>query len=243
MLKSHGSLYPAMAAIALQLLLPIAAGAWSLESQRAIAEAARKVAPPDLDRQIEKHEASFRAGIEQAPALASHRLPVGELIDSQSDRAVELIRTHSPFALIVEQLGHVAYWVAYGNNPYHAAGRTANYEDFLAYVDSARPRFRPVFYGLIPDLEEGAAVSMLVDMAARRGHRYQPLIEGEYHRVQGPPGAAKFDDRSTAFGVTAVAYSHAVTDVGLALRRIWLEAGGTDRRLLPVRNVEGNPGP
>lgn len=234
---------PVALAFSASFLLPFSLGAWSQDSQQAIAEAARKVAPPDLDRQIEKHEAAFRAGIEQAPALASHRLPVGELIDSQSDRAVELIRTHSPFASIVEQLGRVAYWVAYGNNPYHAAGRTANYEDFLAYVDSAHPRFRPVFYGLIPDLEDGAAVSMLVDMAARRGHRYQPLIEGEYRRVHGPPGAGKFDDRSTAFGVTAVAYSHAVTDVGLALRRIWLEAGGADRRLLPVRDVEGNPGP
>ena len=221
---------------ALLCMLPTAAQAWSRESQLAIAEAARKVAPPDLSRQIEKHKAAFKEGIRSAPALAREGVTVEELVDGQAQRAIDLIRGHSPFESIVTQLGRVAYWVAYANNPYHAGGRTRNYKDFLLYVESARPRFRPVFYGLIQDLEDGGTVSSLIDRASRRGRGYQPMLEREYRRVNGPPGSRKFDDRSTAFGVTAVVYSHAVTDVGLALRFIWLRSGGDDRRQLPVRS-------
>ncbi len=217
-------------------MLPVAAQAWSRDSQLAIAEAARKVAPPDLNRQIERHKAAFQAGIKSAPALSRDGVRVEELVDDQAQRTVKLIRSHAPFESIVEQFGRVAYWVAYANNPYHAAGRTRNYRDFLSYVDSARPRFRPVFYGLIQELEDGGTISALIQRAGRRGRGYQPLIEGEYRRVNGPPGSRKFDDRSTAFGITAVAYSHAVTDVGLAMRSIWLQAGGDDRRPLSVRS-------
>ena len=43
-------------------------------------------------------------------------------------------------------------------------------------------------------------------------------------------GLGVFDDRSSAFGVASVAWSHAVTDVALVLRYIWLRAGGADER-------------
>jgi hypothetical protein len=56
------------------------------------------------------------------------------------------------------------------------------------------------------------------------------MIGGEYRRIDFASGLGRFDDRSTAFGVASVAFSHAVTDVTLALRYIWLAAGGIDDR-------------
>ncbi|MGB5754120.1 MAG: hypothetical protein WBN87_14760, partial [Thermoanaerobaculia bacterium] len=44
-----------------------------------------------------------------------------------------------------------------------------------------------------------------------------------------------FDDRSTAFGISSMAYSHAVSDVVAVLRYIWLAGGGIDSNdLLPL---------
>ena len=212
------------------------AWAWTTNSQQAIAEQARAVAPPDLAHQIERHKVAFHSGVSQGPAIGSGE--VGRLVEREAQRAIEMIRGHYPFADIVEQLGRIAYWVAYANNPYHAGSRSANYSDYLGYVDSARTRFRPVFYGLIPELESSSSrLRTIVDRAQVRGRRHQKVLEMEYRRVGGPPGVRKFDDRSSAFGVSAVAFSHAVTDVGLALRAIWFEAGGTDQRVLPTRHA------
>jgi len=41
--------------------------------------------------------------------------------------------------------------------------------------------------------------------------------------------SATFDDRSTAFGVASVSYSHAVTDIVNLYFYIWREAGGDVR--------------
>jgi hypothetical protein len=56
------------------------------------------------------------------------------------------------------------------------------------------------------------------------------MIGREYRRIDFASGQGRFDDRSTAFGVASVAFSHAVTDVTLALRYIWLASGGIDDR-------------
>ncbi len=167
--------------------------------------------------------------------------PISEIIEEEARRAIDMIRSHQPFESIVGQLGRLAYWVAYANNPFHTGARSAHYSDYLLYLDSARVRFRPVFYGLLPELEGGGDLAALVERATLRGRRYRPLLESEYRRVGGPPGRRKFDDRSTAFGVSAVAYSHAVTDVGLALRHVWIEAGGADHRQLPTRTPHPSP--
>ncbi len=213
--------------------------AWTKNSQQAIAEQAKAVVPPDLARQIEKHQAAFRTGVERGASLGSGS--VGTLIEREAQRAVAMIQQHVPFADVIEQMGKISYWVAYANNPYHAGGRTPNYTDYLGYVDSARNRFRPVFYGLIPQLESGSGLATVVKGASARGRRYRTVLETEYRRVGGPPGARKFDDRSSAFGVSALAFSHAITDVGLALRDIWIDAGGADLRILPARGAQSGP--
>ncbi len=61
------------------------------------------------------------------------------------------------------------------------------------------------------------------------------MISLENERIGEPNGLELFDDRSTAFGVSATAYSNAVSDVVAILRYIWLAAGGIDSNdLLPL---------
>ncbi|MDX1503755.1 MAG: hypothetical protein R3325_15455, partial [Thermoanaerobaculia bacterium] len=106
--------------------------------------------------------------------------------------------------------------------------------DYRSYLDSAAARFRVVFYGAGRDVGRPGELSLLVERAGRRGSAYVPFLAEEYRRVGGPPGIDRFDDRSTAFGIGAVAFSHAVSDAVAALRYLWLEAGGADPRELTV---------
>ena len=61
-----------------------------------------------------------------------------------------------------------------------------------------------------------------------------------------PRTSSDFDDRSTAFGVASVCYSHAVTDLVNLYFYIWKEAGGDVRAATAMRsgnlmiNVGGN---
>jgi hypothetical protein len=57
-----------------------------------------------------------------------------------------------------------------------------------------------------------------------------PRVGDEYRRIGYRNGTAGFDDRSTAFGVAAVSFSHAVSDLARVLRYVWLAGGGADPR-------------
>ncbi len=128
----------------------------------------------------------------------------------------------------------VSHYVADANNPLAASGddpeQRRYFVDYLRYAETAEPRFPLIFYGLMPRLDAGKDLSPLVDAALKRGRELSPAIAGEYRRIGFASGIGRFDDRSTAFGVASVSFSHAVTDVTLALRYIWLAAGGIDDR-------------
>jgi hypothetical protein len=157
-----------------------------------------------------------------------------KVVAAEVAAAIAAIRGHKPFEEVVRRLGAVSHYVADANNPLAASGDDAEerryFVDYLRYAETAEPRFPLVFYGLLPGLEGGRDLSPLIDSALRRGRQFYPLIGGEYRRIDFASGLGRFDDRSTAFGVASVAFSHAVTDVALALRYIWLAAGGVDDR-------------
>jgi hypothetical protein len=156
------------------------------------------------------------------------------VIQAEVAAAIEAIRTHKPFEEIVRRLGVVAHYVADANNPLAASGADAEegryFVDYLRYADTAQARFPLVFYGLQPGLEARRDLSPLIAAALGRGREVYPLIGREYRRIGYESGIGRFDDRSTAFGVASVSFSHAVTDVTLALRYIWITAGGIDDR-------------
>jgi hypothetical protein len=239
-----GAAATAAVTFAMAAAAPTPARAWTPKTQQTIAWEAARLAPPDLARQLLKHRAAYLAGTLQPfddTDPARHRKSAdgaGTLDRAVADavaQAVDAIRAHRPFEEIVFRLGIAAHYTADANNPLAAStddpesGRY--FLDFLRYAETAEPRFPLVFYGLRPGLDHDAAgIAPLIAAALARGRALYPKIGLEYRQIDFASGIGAFDDRSTAFAVASVAWSHAVTDVALALRYIWIRAGGADER-------------
>lgn len=225
--------------------------AWTPGTQVTVAREAARLVPADLARQIDRHRRAFEEGatapFQDGDPARHMKNPDGSgsldrVIQEEVARAIAAIRTHRPFEEVVRQLGVVSHFVADANNPLAtsaADGEEARYfVDYLRYAESAEPRFPLVFYGIRPGLEERKDVSPLLAEAFRRGRGLYPLVGREYRRIGFASGLGRFDDRSTAFGAASLSFSHAVTDVALVLRYIWITAGGVDERSnLPARGT------
>jgi hypothetical protein len=228
------------------LLTPPPAAAWTPTTQLTIAREAAHLAPPDLERLIEKHQKRFLAGVQAPFADADpqrHQCnPDGsglldQVIAAEVATTIEMIRDHRPFADIVWRLGVVAHYAAEANNPLAASAADATEAryraDYARYVESALPRFPLVFYGEPADHLAAGGDRAIVRRALARSRGLYPLLSSEYRRIGYASGRLSFDDRSTAFGASSVTFSRAVNDVMLLMRHIWLRAGGGDPRGLP----------
>jgi hypothetical protein len=227
--------------------LPGRALAWTPKTQTAIAREAARLAPPDLARQILKHKREFETGVNapfQDTDPGRHmKNPDGsgtldQVLQAEIQSVVAAIRAHRPFPEIVQRLGSVAHYVADANNPLATSGADGDearyFVDYLRYAETAEPRFPLVFYGVSAALDPRKDVRPLLDETLRRGRGLYPLVGREYRKIGFGTGIGRFDDRSTAFGIASLAFSHAVTDVALVLRHIWLTAGGADDRAAVV---------
>lgn len=223
------SLRPLATALAALLLCGATAPvhAWSDATRLELAERARRLSPPDLARQLARHRDRLRAG------ALDPRLQVSPVqLATEVDQAVKAVRAHRPFAELAERLGRISTLAAELNDPLRAGDddplelRFA--ADFPRYVDSARARFVPVFYGLERDLDRPGGVVRLGERALGRGRPLYAALGREYRRVGMRAGREAFDDRSTAFAVSAIAFSRALSDSAQLLRLVWLTAGGGD---------------
>lgn len=233
----------AFGVLALAAVLAPRADAWTPRTHLILAEEAARLAPPDLARLIERHEGAFRRGT-QAPfedgAPARHVQnadgtgELGATIQRETERAVRMIRDLAPFEEVVFQLGVVAHYVADAHDVLatsDADGEEPRYRaDFARYVESAQGRFPFVFYGFWRGFDEPRHVAGLVERAFARGRGQYALVGREYRRIGFVSGVGRFDDRSTAFGVASVSFSHAASDIAQVLRYIWLRSGGGDLR-------------
>jgi len=221
----------------------VPAHAWTPATQLVIGREAAALAPPDLARQIHKHKKVFEEGLlapfQDSDAGRHMKNPDGSgsldrVLAAEVQAAIEEIRQHRPFEQVVRRLGVISHYMADANNPLAAAGTDAEegryFVDYLRYAESAEPRFPLVFYGAQAGLERQRDLGPLLNQALRRGRDLYPLVGREYRRIGFASGRGRFDDRSSAFGVASISFSHAVTDVAQALRYIWLVAGGVDER-------------
>ncbi len=221
--------------------------AWTSKTHVEIARQAATIAPPDLFRQIKRNEEAFVAGL--SASLASHAKASADgaellrQIEAGATAAVAAIENHRPFREIVHHLGRLAVSAADANNPLthsRADPEESRYRsDYEAYVASAAPRFPVIFYGEGRDVRSRTALGALVAQIESRGSGLYPLIGREYRRIGAVDGVRLFDDKSTAFGVGSIAFSHAVSDLAAIYRYVWIEAGGADRRELPVTQPGG----
>ncbi len=238
---------PLIALVALALaVLPLApAAAWTPESQVLIAAEGAKLAPPDFFRQIARNEKAFQEGVlapfgENDPTRhyknADGTGQLDRVIVQEVERTIQMIEGHQSFERIARQVGRLAYFVSIANNPLNTSagdtGEAQYYRDYASYVASASPRLPVIFYGTEDDLDAGDVASFIA-RTLDRGRKLYPLIASEYRRIGKLPGSKYFDDRSTAFGATSVAYSRAVSDIALILRYVWVTAGGADHRNAP----------
>lgn len=219
------------------------ASAWTPETQVAIAREAARLAPPDLARQIGKHRRELEAGavepFQDKDPGRHMKNPDGSgsldrVLQEEVQGAIEAIRSHRPFSEIVRRLGVISHYLADANNPLATSAADPEegryFVDYLRYAQSAEPRFPLVFYGARSGADGSGGVGPLLAETLRRGREIYPQVGREYRRIGFASGLGRFDDRSSAFGVASVAFSHAVTDVALTLRYIWLAAGGADER-------------
>ncbi|HSN87013.1 MAG TPA: hypothetical protein VL025_09665 [Thermoanaerobaculia bacterium] len=217
--------------------------AWTPATQIVIGREAAALAPPDLARQIHKHRKAFEEGLlapfqDSDPGRHSKNPDGSGSLDrvllAEVKAAIEAIREHRPFEEIVRRLGVVSHYMADANNPLAAAGSDAEegryFVDYLRYAESAEPRFPLVFYGAQPGIERQRDISFLLNETLHRSRELYPMVGREYRRIGFASGRGRFDDRSSAFGVASLSFSHAVTDVAVTLRYIWLVAGGADER-------------
>jgi len=192
-------------------LLPFNAHAWTLVADRQIAAAGAKLAPPDLYIVIKDFNRDYTRGIEKALAEEGNHGVLRERIDNETRGVIAMLKANEPMSAVVERLGFIAHLLTDANTPDAGA-------DFTHYFESRITKFPTVFYGPEPRLRVGAFVDHIVSRTAT----FKPLVAEEYTRGD----SASFDDRSTAFGVASVCYSHAVTDTANLFTHIWREAGG-----------------
>ena len=204
------------AALLIIFLIPITATAWTRASDQRIAKKAAALAPSDLRTLIEHFNTDYQAGLTRATAGPD----LSDQIESETNAAIAAARARKPMSEVIERLGVLAHLVAQANTP--ASG------DFEQYFERSQRKFPTVFYGLDTNFN----VERYFQRTFRRTSRFSPLVESEYARAE---RSEAFDDRSTAFGVASVCYSHAVSDLVNLYYYIWKEAGGDVRSATGLR--------
>ena len=223
----------------LVLFLPVVANAWPRAVDGRIAKNAATLAPPDLRLVLEKLAPEYKSGLDRAQTeegdpthrdfLNSRDGRLRQRIESETALAIKMIRGGDPMSQVAEHLGILAHLVGDANNPFHLASGDPRLRqaqgDFEQYLATELPKFPTVFYGLDDDPSPRA----LLGRTFERTRGYYPLLGEEYFRGGVPRTSADFDERSTAFGVAAVCYSHSVTDLVNLYYYIWRQAGGDVR--------------
>ena len=204
------------AALLLVFLIPINAAAWTRASEQKIAKKAAALAPSDLRTIIERFNADYQNGLTRATTSPDLRAQ----IEAETNAAIASVRSRKPLSEMVEHLGVLAHLVADANTP--ARG------DYEHYFERSMKKFPTVFYGLDANFN----MPRQLDRTFNRTAKFNPLIELEYVRAG---SSQAFDDRSTAFGIASVCYSHAVTDLVNLYYFIWKEAGGDVRSATGLR--------
>jgi hypothetical protein len=242
----HGSVKFSLPALAILLLTSSPSFGWTAPSDARIASKAAVLAPEGMRILLEKYPAEYRRGLARAArdeGSESHRYFVltrrGQLrrrIESEATAIALMLRGHRPLGLTVERLGGLAHLVGDANDPFHVSNdnpRLSAFQgDYEAYFERSQVRFPTVFYGLDINLQLGT----YLDQTFWRTRSFYPLVNEEYFRFGERHSSREFDDRSTAFGVASVCYSHAVTDLVNLYYHIWKNAGGDVRSAAAMRS-------
>ena len=225
--------------------LSVPAAAWTPAAEKRIASKASQLAPPDMRLLIEKYPAEFQRGLEDAQRDEERDRHVfymnrkhGQLpnqIQREVRAAISILRERRPVPQFVESLGRIAHLVGDANNPFRTSDAdprlAASQADFEAYLERRMTALPTIFYGLT----EPFHLQTFIATGVTRSASYHPLLADEYFRGGQRRTSAAFDDRSTAFGIASLSYSHAVTDLVNIYYYVWKEVGGDVRSARAMR--------
>lgn len=228
---AHAVLFLATAVISLPLM------AWTETADERIAQRSAELSPPDLRLLIERFPDEYHRGLQRAnddEGSEIHRSKLRSRIESETRGIIAMIRKNGPLPLVIEHLGVLVHLVGDANNPFHiGADDPENHADFEEYFTRRIGHFATYFYGV----DKQFHLDQFLDRTFARTAKFVPLMAEEYTRGGEHRTSAEFDDRSTAFGIASVCYSHAITDVVNLDYYIWKEAGGDvhqlPRKVLP----------
>lgn len=195
--------------------------------------------PPDLARQVTRHERAFAAGYAAAGRWPDefHRLDgnpnVEAAIAAQCERLVHAIRTQRSFEEVVSGLGALAHLTLDHASPFlTASGSDPHAAAFSSFTKRALARIPIVFYGQEHGLLRSSRGG-IAPFLARKRHVISPLaplIREDMDRLGGPANWHLLDDRSTTFGAASLTVNHAASDFVNLASWVWRQAGG----LVPV---------
>lgn len=233
------------------LTLTLPAAGWTLATERAMTQAALELGPPSLERLAEIHEKALEEGLRDAARheqqsmdlhLGTDRTALERLLRREIDQAVLVMKERRPIEELVYQLGVIGHLTGDLNQPVHLGddekleSRRGDYEQ---YLERRRPRFPTVFYGI----EQTRPVDRVIRRAQVRARSYEPLLRAEYFRDGQERWSRQFDDRSTAFAIASLSWSHTVSDLTNIYYELWRQAGGDVRKASRLRPglVKGGP--
>ena len=204
------------------------------EVDREIGRRALPWLPPDLARQVARHERDFAAGAAAAAAWPrAYHVPGGRpglagSVRLQCERLVSAIRARTAFSEVVAGLGVLAHLTADAADPFLAPEAGDAYaRSFGSYVPTAAPRIPLVFYGQ-GAVVRGPADGMTALVAGRRreADALAPIVREDLDRIGGPAFWSRLDDRSSSFGSASLFLNHAATDFANLASWVWSHAGG-----------------
>lgn len=191
--------------------------------------------PPDLARQVVRHEQDFASGATAAAGWprpfhqSGGRSGIEATIQVQCERLAASVRDRAPFAEVVAGLGSLAHLTVDLNAPFLSAHKGDRHaQAFALYVPTAAPRIPLVFYGLNRPMISGAARGVPTMLASSRinAQDLAAYVREDLDRVGGPSAWRALDDRSSTFGVASLFLNHSATDFANLVSWIWLHAGG-----------------
>lgn len=220
------------------VLLPVALTlclAHPVELDREVGRRALPWLPPDLARQVQRHERDFARGAAAAAAWpAHHHVPgtpggVEATLALQCQRIATAIRARAPFGEVVAGMGAVAHLCLDLNQSFPGpdAG-TAYARSFASLMRAAGPRIPLVFYGQDPWLLRGSGEALESALARRRQARPSlgSIVREDMDRVGGPGRWPALDDRSSSFGAASLVLNHSASDFANLASWVWRAAGG-----------------
>lgn len=219
-------------ALILGLTLPaIAAG--SLPSPRIsganLAETAllrsRKLMPVSLRQLLERRETFLLRGFREPDRPADLDAAGRELEAALAEQRL-MLAGFPHFDDIIASFGRIARAVCELNalRKYCPDEQAAAwFDDYEPYTERKSALFVPVFYDYSPLLFNERNLPAYVETMQARNRDYAARVIALYR--QG--GSSRtFDDRSPAFGLAALQYSHTITDIANVWLYCWREASG-----------------